>query len=177
MNGCHQSLKRKWSEEQTSSSSFREGPGPSTSENSYSYDKGTGSGPSANSDSEDDEEEKPFDRESLLRDIDADIKNIIAKTTENKNGRKDDIKIKKEEDILNTASAVTSNYRGADGALYTLEIFMRDKRTCRWVILTRFCFVPCGRVGKWDGGKVGRLKGGRVGIAQNIISDLIPLQQ
>ena len=61
---------------------------------------------------------------------------IGAKTTENKNGRKDDIKIKKEEDILNTASAVTSNYRGADGALYTLEIFMRDKRTCRWVILT-----------------------------------------
>ena len=137
--GSQQSLKRKWSEEQTSSSSFREG--PSTSINSYSYDTGTGSGPSANfsdSDSEDDEEEKPFDRESLIRDIDADIKNIIAKTiaTESKNGMKDDIKIKKEEDILNTASAVTSNYRGADGALYTLEIFMRDKRTCRWVILT-----------------------------------------
>ena len=135
--GSQQSLKRKWSEEQTSSSSFREG--PSSSINSYSYDTGTGSGPSANfsdSDSEDDEEEKPFDRESLIRDIDADIKNIIAKTTESKNGMKDDIKIKKEEDILNTASAVTSNYRGADGALYTLEIFMRDKRTCRWVTLT-----------------------------------------
>ena len=32
-------------------------------------------------------------------------------------------------------------------------------------------------MGWWEGGKVGRLKVGRVGIAQNIISDLIPLQQ
>ena len=135
--GCQQHLKRKWlEEEQTSSSSVREG--TSTSSNRHSYDRSTGAGPSANfsdSDSEDDDEEKPFDRESLLRDIDADIKNIISKSTEVKNGKKEDIKIKKEEEILNTAAAVTSNYRGADGALYTLEIFMRDKRTCRLVMV------------------------------------------
>ena len=135
MRSCQQHLKRKWiEEEQTSSSSVRKG--KSTSSNRNSYERGTGSGPSANfsdSNSEDDDEEKPFDRESLLRDIDADIKSII---NEVKNERKENIKIKKEEDILNTAAAVTSNYRGADGALYTLEIFMREKRTCRWVIVS-----------------------------------------
>ena len=136
--GCQQHLKRKWiEEEQTSSSSV--GEGTSTTSNRHRYDKDTGSGHSAkfsDSNSEDDDDEKPFDRESLLRDIDADIKSIISKTAEVKNGRKEDIKIKKEEDILNTAAAVTSNYRGADGALYTLEIFMRDKRTCRLVTVT-----------------------------------------
>ena len=130
--GYHQPLlKRKWTEEQTSSSSFRDTSGhPSTSSNSHGNDREK-AGPSANFSDSDSEDEKPFDRESLLRDIDADIKNIISSTSEGKKERKENVKIKKEEDILNTAAAVTSNYRGPDGALYTLEIFMRDKRTCR----------------------------------------------
>ena len=42
-----------------------------------------------------------------------------------------DTKVKKEEDVAATAAAVASNYRGKDGAMYTFEIFMRDKDTCR----------------------------------------------
>ena len=132
VSGCQQPpLKRKWTEERPSNSSFRDISGrSSTSSNSHGND-GEEATPSANFSDSDSEEEKPFDRESLLRDIDADIKSIISNTSGGKQERKEDVKIKKEEDILKTAAAVTSNYRGADGALYTLEIFMRDKRTCR----------------------------------------------
>ena len=130
--GCQQPpLKRKWTEERPSNSSFRDISGrSSTSSNSHGND-GEEATPSANFSDSDSEEEKPFDRESLLRDIDADIKSIISNTSGGKQERIKDVKIKKEEDILKTAAVVTSNYRGADGALYTLEIFMRDKRTCR----------------------------------------------
>ena len=80
----------------------------------------------------DSDEEKPYDRESLLRDIDADINKIISTTNKDKDVKEEaKIKIKKEENMAGAAAAVASNYRGADGALYTLEIFMRDKRTCR----------------------------------------------
>ena len=83
-------------------------PGPSTSSGTSSYDD-------------------HFDREALLQEINRDIKNIINRTTDKGN----DTTVKKEEDILQNAAKVASNYRGKDGAMYTLEIFMRDKRTCR----------------------------------------------
>ena len=80
------------------------------------------------SSSDSDSEEKYFDRDSLLREINADIKNIISNTERDNESK---VKVKKEEDIIQKAEAVASNYRGKDGALYTLEIFMRDKNTCR----------------------------------------------
>jgi len=75
-----------------------------------------------------DSDEKYFDRDSLLREINADIKNIISNT---ETGIEEKVRVKKEEEILKKAEAVASNYRGKDGALYTLEIFMRDKNICR----------------------------------------------
>ena len=97
-------------------------PGPSGSVSSSSYDYR----PSLNFDdsSSDEEDAKDFDREALLRDINADIDKIISRTPA------DDTKVgpKKEEYLK---AEVASNYRGKDGAIYTFEIFMRDKNTCR----------------------------------------------
>ena len=42
--------------------------------------------------------------------------------------KKEELKPKKEESLK---ADIASNYRGKDGALYTFEIFMRDKNNCR----------------------------------------------
>ena len=126
-------LKRRWTEEpcSSSSSSFRDPPYPGPSSNGDNYQE-TGPSAWAHFSESDSDEEKPYDRESLLRDIDADINKIISTTNKDKDVKEEaKIKIKKEENMAGAAAAVASNYRGADGALYTLEIFMRDKRTCR----------------------------------------------
>ena len=83
------------------------------------------------SDSDSNEEEKYFDREALIKDIDAEIRSLISRPTPENTEEKPDTKVKKEEDVAVTAAAVASNYRGKDGAMYTFEIFMRDKDTCR----------------------------------------------
>ena len=110
------------------------GPGPSSS---YGAQSAPGNGRSVHSahrphidfsDSDDsDEEEKYVDRAALLREIDADLQSIISRP-----GPSDDDKkpvVKKEEGA--GVAGAGSGYRGGDGALYTLEIFMRDKRSCR----------------------------------------------
>ena len=73
--------------------------------------------------SDDDEDHKDFDREALLREINADINHIISSGS-----KKEELKPKKEESLK---ADIASNYRGKDGALYTFEIFMRDKNNCR----------------------------------------------
>ena len=83
------------------------------------------------SDSDSDEEEKHFDREALIKDIDAEIRSLISRPAQESLEEKVYTNVKKEEDATATAAAVASNYRGKDGAMYTFEIFMRDKDTCR----------------------------------------------
>ena len=108
------------------------GPGPSSSNGAQSA---LGNGHAAHrphidfSDSDDsEEEEKCVDRAALLREIDADLQSIISRP-----GPSDDKKpvVKKEEGAGVAGAGAGSGYRGGDGALYTLEIFMRDKRSCR----------------------------------------------
>ena len=83
------------------------------------------------SDSDSDQEEKHFDREALIKNIDAEIRSLISRPASESTEEKVDTKVKKEEDVGTTAAAVASNYRGKDGAMYTFEIFMRDKDNCR----------------------------------------------
>jgi len=66
-----------------------------------------------------------FDRESLLKEIDADIKNITNKD------KKTEEKPKLIKESQTDPKSGLSHFRGKDGAVYTLEIFMRDSRTCR----------------------------------------------
>ena len=107
------------------------GPGPSSSNGAQSA---PGNGHSAHrphidfSDSDDsDEEEKYVDRAALLREIDADLQSIISRPGPSEDDKKP---VVKKEEFAGVAGA-GSSYRGGDGALYTLEIFMRDKRSCR----------------------------------------------
>lgn len=98
-------------------------PGPSKPQNNIDCGRATFS----DSDSED-EKLADFDRESLLKDIDADIKSIIS-TNDNKTEEKPKSKLKIKS-RLDPKPAI-SHFKGKDQALYTLEIFMRDSETCR----------------------------------------------
>ena len=101
------------------SSSGIDQPGPSKPFNDY--DRATFS------DSEsDDDKLADFDRESLLKEIDADIKSIT-----NKDNKKTDEKPKLKIESQNDPNPGLSHFRGKDQAVYTLEIFMRDVATCR----------------------------------------------
>jgi len=99
-------------------------PGPSKPHNDFDC------GMATFSDSESEDDKLPdFDRESLLKEIDADIKSLINKDKKAEEKPKGNLKLK----IKTQADPkpAISHFKGKDQALYTLEIFMRDNTTCR----------------------------------------------
>ena len=99
-------------------------PGPSKPTIDCDYGRATFS----DSDSDDDKI-TDFDRESLLKEIDADIKSIIAKEGKSDKSRASIKMVNTETKPVKDAGV--SQFRGKDQALYTLEIFMRDNAHCR----------------------------------------------